>query len=446
MTPGLVLNDRYRLLDRLATGGMGEVWRARDDALARDVAVKLPRPAFALDPAAGARFAAEARFAAALRHGAIAQVFDTGEHDGRPYLVMELLAGEPLAAVLARRGGLPVAAALDVLAQAADALAAAHAAGIVHRDVKPANLMVGPDGTVKITDFGIARGPAGMSDTQSGVVMGTALYLSPEQASGGRATPASDLYALGVVAYECLTGMPPFDGDTPVAIAYRHVQEEPPELPPHVPAPVRALVAELLAKDPAARPAGAALVARRLRRLRGGAPHPDAPRVPRPRFDGETAPDTLTPRKARRRRAVPGPLPVAAGATVLAAVAAGSMLSGPISAGLVGDSGTPSTSAAPSTSAEPEPATPALRPPRARVPSAPPEPNPPTRRARPAPTRTSPGASASPRPRSTTTSPGATPTAPGTTPTPTETTTTPSTRSPSPSPTRSGELGSEDQA
>ncbi|MBO2453471.1 protein kinase [Actinomadura barringtoniae] len=264
MTPGLVLNHRYRLLELLATGGMGEVWRAMDETLAREVAVKVLRDELITDTRARGRFQAEARFAAALQHGGIAQVYDFGEVDGRAYLVMELVPGEPLSGILARTGGLTPEAALDLIAQAARALAVAHAAGIVHRDVKPANLLVTADGTVKITDFGIARGlKMASSQTQTGMVMGTAHYISPEQASGQEVTPASDLYSLGVVAYECLTGAAPFDADTPVVIALKHVREAPPELPPGVPGPVRSLVADLLAKTPAERPASATAVADR---------------------------------------------------------------------------------------------------------------------------------------------------------------------------------------
>ncbi|MFB4316463.1 serine/threonine-protein kinase [Actinomadura sp. 21ATH] len=269
MSHDLVLNDRYRLVERLATGGMGEVWRAADQALARAVAVKLLRPELVSDASACARFRAEAQFAAALKHDGIAQVYDVGVQDGRSYLVMELVEGEPLAEVIARAGALPPAAVLDLLAQAGRALAAAHDAGIVHRDIKPANLMVTGGGTVKITDFGIARRLRdAVSQTQTGMVMGTAYYISPEQASGQELTPSADLYSLGVVAYECLTGHVPFDGDTPVAVALRHVREAPPALPGRVPAPVRDLVYELLGKLPGDRPGGADATADRALAIR----------------------------------------------------------------------------------------------------------------------------------------------------------------------------------
>ncbi|XVQ11158.1 protein kinase domain-containing protein [Spirillospora sp. CA-255316] len=277
MSRDLVLNDRYRLVERLATGGMGEVWRAADQALAREVAVKLLRPELMSDVSACERFRAEGRFAASLRHGGIAQVYDVGTvrdeeiGAGRAYLVMELVRGEPLAEIIARAGALPAEAVLDVVAQAGRALAAAHAAGIVHRDIKPANLMVTVDGTVKVTDFGIARQLAAASQTQTGMVMGTAYYISPEQASGQGVTPSADLYSLGVVAFECLAGRVPFDAPTPVEVALQHVRDVPPPLPEGVPARVRELVGELLAKHPSERPADADEVADRALVIRDAA-------------------------------------------------------------------------------------------------------------------------------------------------------------------------------
>ncbi|WP_395105183.1 protein kinase [Actinomadura sp. SCN-SB] len=269
MSPGLVLDDRYRLVERLAIGGMGEVWRAADDALGRDVAVKLLRRDLMSDEVARRRFRSEALFAASLRHPGIAQVYDAGVGHGRAYLVMELVAGEPLAEIIDREGALPADAVLDLVEQSARALRAAHDAGIVHRDVKPANLMVTGEGAVKVTDFGIARRVAGASQTQTGMVMGTAYYLSPEQASGRDVTTASDLYSLGVVAYECLTGRVPFDADTAFAVALMHVRDLPPELPGRIPGPVRDLVRDLLAKDPAWRPADAGETADRASAIRG---------------------------------------------------------------------------------------------------------------------------------------------------------------------------------
>jgi eukaryotic-like serine/threonine-protein kinase len=277
---GHVLNRRYRLTGRIAAGGMGEVWRGTDELLGRAVAVKLLSDAHAADEQFRARFRAEARYAASLSHPGIARVYDYGESAAGPggarrpgtataYLVMELVEGEPLSATLAREGRMSVDAALDIIAQAAWALAAAHEAGIVHRDVKPGNLLITPEGQVKITDFGIARAAISAHLTQSGMVMGTAQYVSPEQATARPITTATDIYSLGVVGYECLAGRPPFTAETPIALALAHVHKPPPPLPDDVPAPVAALVGQMLAKEPSGRPASARLVAGRASALRG---------------------------------------------------------------------------------------------------------------------------------------------------------------------------------
>jgi serine/threonine-protein kinase len=274
MTTPLVLNHRYRLDERLASGGMGEVWKATDELLGRSVAVKLLKEIYFSDESFRMRFRAEARFAASLQHSGIAQVYDYGEQDDKAYLVMELVPGETLSRILSVEGRLSTDTALDIIGQAARALHIAHSAGIIHRDIKPANLMVTADGVLKITDFGIARG-GGATVTQTGQVMGTAQYVSPEQATGRKITPASDLYSLGVVAYECLAGMPPFAADTPIALALMHVREDAPPLPMDVPPAVRGLVSALMAKDPEDRPAGAHKVADQIHLLResgGGGP------------------------------------------------------------------------------------------------------------------------------------------------------------------------------
>jgi eukaryotic-like serine/threonine-protein kinase len=261
---GRLLGDRYELLLPLASGGMGRVWRARDLLLERPVAVKVLRSEFTGDATFRARFRAEAQHTAGLHHPNIASVFDYGEleEDGEQlaYLVMELVEGETLTALLEREGPLDAGRTLELLRQTSAALAAAHAAGLVHRDVKPGNILMGTDGVIKITDFGIAWSASSVPLTGTGQVVGTAHYLSPEQADGGKATPASDVYALGAVAYECLTGRRAFDGENSVQIALKQIREEPQPLPAAVPATLRGLVERAMAKDPAVRfPDGAAL-------------------------------------------------------------------------------------------------------------------------------------------------------------------------------------------
>jgi eukaryotic-like serine/threonine-protein kinase len=268
-----LLAGRYRLTDRIATGGMGEVWRAEDNLLNRTVAVKLLPTGRAGDEAFLARFRAEARFAASLSHPGIARVYDYGESSefGGAYLVMELVEGDPLSAILADAGRLSPDVTLDIVSQSARALEAAHEAGIVHRDIKPGNLLVTADGTTKITDFGIATAVAAAQAshlTETGMVMGTAMYVSPEQATGSQVTAASDIYSLGVVAYECLAGRPPFTASEPIAIAYAHKHEPVPALPPDVPEPVADLVYHMLAKTPEERPASVQEVADRADMLR----------------------------------------------------------------------------------------------------------------------------------------------------------------------------------
>jgi eukaryotic-like serine/threonine-protein kinase len=263
-----VLADRYRLDDRIATGGMGEVWRGVDLVLGRAVAVKLLRDDYAHHPETLERFRAEARHTAAVSHPGIARMYDYGEpRPGQPpFLVMELVQGVPLTDLLAR-GPLDPARVMDLVAQAAAGLYAAHAVGLVHRDIKPGNLLVGTEGTVKITDFGIAYAAGSAPLTRTGALIGTPAYLAPERVTGASAGPACDLYSLGIVAYECLTGAQPFAG-TPMEVALAHQYQSLPPLPPAVPLPVAALVAELTARDPAGRPADAGEVAARAARLR----------------------------------------------------------------------------------------------------------------------------------------------------------------------------------
>lgn len=262
---GTRINGRYRLSERIAVGGMGEVWRATDEGLGRSVAVKILRAELAEDEAFRKRFRAEARTAASLPHNGIAAVFDYGETtvgpdgvspsadpvqgDGIAYLVMELVPGEALSAILTR-GALGIERTLSLLAQAARALHAAHAKGVIHRDVKPANLMVTPEGRIKVTDFGIARPVDHEPLTMTGQVMGTAHYLAPELARGQEASPLSDVYALGVVAYECLAGHRPFEGDNQVLVATAHLSQQPPPLPGTIPPDVVAAVDAAMEKDP----------------------------------------------------------------------------------------------------------------------------------------------------------------------------------------------------
>src|SRR5215467_5807055 len=270
MPPPPLLAGRYRLESQIAAGGVGEVWCAEDTVLMRPVAVKLLRAEFAGHAEEQERFRAEARHAGGLSHPAIARVYDycepTPEHPA--FLVMELVDGLSLAALLTA-GPLGAAQTMDVVAQVASGLQAAHAAALVHRDIKPANLLLAADGQVKITDFGIAHVAGSVPVTRTGTVMGTPAYLAPERVSGAPATPASDLYSLGVVAYECLAGAQPFTGK-PLEVAAAHRDLPLPPFPHAVPAEVAQLVAELTAKNPAARPASAREVATRAGRLREG--------------------------------------------------------------------------------------------------------------------------------------------------------------------------------
>jgi eukaryotic-like serine/threonine-protein kinase len=261
---GFVLGGRYRLERRIASGGMADVWAGTDDVLQRPVAVKVMRPDTDHERLFALRFHDEAVHSAALLHTNIATVFDYGKDDGLAFLVMELVEGEPLSAILRKRGPLSPHEVRSIIGQAALALGVAHEARVVHRDVKPANIMVRDDGLVKLTDFGIARALDASGHTQHGEMLGTPNYISPEQALGHAATGASDLYALGVVAHEMLSGQRPFDRGTPIATALSHVNEPSPPLPDDVPEDLRDLILECLEKDPERRPANAAAVAIRL--------------------------------------------------------------------------------------------------------------------------------------------------------------------------------------
>ncbi|SFO56796.1 serine/threonine protein kinase [Geodermatophilus obscurus] len=315
-----VVGGRYVLEGLIAVGGMGQVWRGRDTLLDRPVAVKLLRAEYGSDETVRARFRTEAHLAGRLAHRNIAALYDYGEQAGDDgavcaHLVMELVDGEPLAALLARDGTLPADRVLDLVGQTAQGLAVAHAAGVVHRDVKPGNLLVGRDGVVRITDFGIAWSAASAPLTRTDQVVGTAHYLSPEQAGAGRAGPASDVYALGMVAWECLAGRRAFDGGNPVQIALRQLHEEPPPLPGSVPAPVRELVSRMVAKDPAARPADGAALAEVVAAVRAGRALPPAP-LPRTSPLPVGAPAGRPPRRRRTVRALGVAVTLAAGAAL----------------------------------------------------------------------------------------------------------------------------------
>ncbi|GLW53919.1 protein kinase domain-containing protein [Kitasatospora phosalacinea] len=259
---GRALNGRYELGEILGVGGMATVYRALDHQLGRPVAVKVLNGGLADDPRFAERFAREARSAALLAHPRIVTVFDSGVDQGSPYLVMELVHGATLGRVIAEQGVLPVERAVGTAAAVLDALAAAHAQGLVHRDIKPGNVMITQDGGVKVVDFGIARAgsSAGQQLTQTASVLGTAAYLSPEQATAGQVDGRADLYAVGCVLYEMLAGAPPFTADTPVAVTFKHVTEYPVPVSVHrpdVPPALDAALMRLLAKHPDQRPADA---------------------------------------------------------------------------------------------------------------------------------------------------------------------------------------------
>ncbi len=316
---GVTLSGRYRLQRLIATGGMGQVWEAVDSRLGRRVAVKVLKAEFSSDPEFVERFRAEARTVAMLNHPGIASVYDYGETDmdgeGRTaYLVMELVNGEPLNSVLKRSGRLSLRHSLDMLEQTGRALQVAHTAGLVHRDVKPGNILITPTGQVKLTDFGIAKAVDAAPVTQTGMVMGTAQYIAPEQALGHDATAASDVYALGVVGYEAVSGKRPFTGDGALTVAMKHIKETPAPLPADLPPNVRELIEITLVKNPGMR-------------YRSGGPFADAVaavragrRPPRPNASptlGRAAPTAVgsAPPSAAMTARGPAPAPRARPAT-----------------------------------------------------------------------------------------------------------------------------------
>jgi serine/threonine-protein kinase len=275
-----VLGGRYRLDESISAGGMGEVWRATDTVLGRTVAVKILRPDLSADSSFGARFRAEAHTLATMHHPGVVDVYDYGEIPApqvaadRPvpvttevaYVVMAYIEGEPLSRHVEHAGRLSPATTMSIVAQVAEALHAAHTAGVVHRDVKPDNILINSDGRAVLVDFGIAHTPDTQGLTGVQEVIGTALYMAPEQAMKQAITPATDVYALASVAYECLTGVPPFTGETPVSVALAHVHGTPAPLPHDIPPAVREVITTGMAKDPGQRFTSAAAMAAAARR------------------------------------------------------------------------------------------------------------------------------------------------------------------------------------
>jgi serine/threonine-protein kinase len=269
-----IFNGRYELVRRVARGGMAEVYLAHDQLLDRPVALKILFPELSVDRSFVERFRREAQAAANLSHPNIVSIYDWGEEEGTYFIVMEYIDGRTLANIIQTEGPLLADRAAAIGADVAAALAFAHRNGVIHRDVKPGNVLIDAAGNVKVADFGIARAANTTENlTQTGAVMGTATYFSPEQAQGLAIDPRSDVYSLGVVLYEMVTSQPPFKGDNPVAVAYKHVSEQPVaprSLQPNIPAPFEAIVMTAMAKDPAQRYSSAEDLRADLLRFRGG--------------------------------------------------------------------------------------------------------------------------------------------------------------------------------
>ena len=273
---GQLYGGRYKLISRIAIGGMGEVWHAQDEVILRDVAIKILKQEYMGDPGFLERFRTEARHAAMVNHEGIANVYDYGEDGGSAYLVMELVPGDSLARILEVEKSLSGERVLDIIAQTSRALYEAHQAGLVHRDVKPGNLLITPEGHVKITDFGIARVADQVGLTATGQVMGTVQYLAPEQATGKPATPSTDIYSLGIVAYEALAGKRPFSGESQMEIAMAQINKTPPALSQDIDPRIANLVMSCLAKKPNQRPESALALAKRAESLMSSAPRNSA--------------------------------------------------------------------------------------------------------------------------------------------------------------------------
>lgn len=290
---GTLLGNRYKLISRIAVGGMGEVWKGVDSVLGREIAAKILKDEYLSDSTFLARFRAEAQNMGRASDPGIAGVFDYGDEDGSPYLVMEYVPGEALSAIIERSAPLSESDTLSIVSQAAQALGAAHKVGVIHRDIKPGNILMTPDFRVKITDFGIARVTDQAPLTKTGQVMGTAQYLAPEQATGKGSGPGSDLYALGIIAYEALAGQRPFTGDSQVAIAIAQVNQQHPPLPDTVSEPLRRFVDALLEKKPERRPSDAMAVSRAADALTAGNVAGAEEILPQMRL-GSAASDALT--------------------------------------------------------------------------------------------------------------------------------------------------------
>jgi serine/threonine protein kinase len=319
LEPGTLLGERYRLIAQVASGGMGIVWRAHDESLRRTVAIKILRPELVTNPASRERLAFEARAVASIDAPNVVRIYDVGNlsdlsPDGLPYLVMEFVDGAPLSTLLNAGGTLPTQRTATLLRDVSQGLAAAHGEGLVHRDIKPGNILVTAEGTAKVTDFGIAHGPVSADLTLTGTLVGTAKYLAPEQVEGLAATSASDVYALGIVAYECLAGVPPFVADTDVATALMRLRIDPPPLPPTVPARLSVLIALMLSLQPEHRPTLEDVISEASSIAAGGSEHT---RVLDTRIDQPEA-DQASGKRSRNRRFVVLLSLVAAG--VLAAV------------------------------------------------------------------------------------------------------------------------------